>query len=170
MSDQGPDLGQWRVVVTSPVLVVASIVLGVGTACVLAYWIVVGMNLDLVVILLGLALVTGFVAASARVAVSIGPRGLQASSTLFGFSWTTLELDDIADARVDHVSPGSWFGWGYRASLGGTALILTGSRGLVLDLVSGKDFTITLPDPDWALAALESAADARGGTGSLDRA
>lgn len=169
MSDQGPDVGDWRAVVTSPVLATASVVLGVVFLAVLAYWLVVGSNVTFVVILLALALATGFVAASARVVVSIGGAGVQASSALFGFGWTTLSLDDIADARVDDVSVGSWFGWGYRVTLGGTALILQGRRGLVLDLVSGKDFTITMPDPDWALAALQRAADARGGTGSLDR-
>ncbi|AMM20149.1 hypothetical protein AX769_08190 [Frondihabitans sp. PAMC 28766] len=169
MSSQGPDLGEWRAVVTSPVLTGASIVIGVAAAATLVYWIAVGSNLDLLVVVLVLMFVFAFVAGTARVVVTIGSHGLQATSALLGFAWTNLSLDDIADARVADVSIGSWFGWGYRASLGGTALILHGDRGLVVDLVSGKEFTLTLPDPEWALAALETAADARGGSGSLDR-
>ncbi|RKR75065.1 hypothetical protein [Frondihabitans australicus] len=162
---------EWRSVVTSPVLVGASVVLGVATAVVLVWWLVVGGDLDFVVILLALVLATGFVSASARVVVTVGASGLTAASAFFGFHWTRLELDDIADARVDTVSLGSWFGWGYRASLGGSALLLVGRRALVVELVTGREFTITLPDPEWALAALLAAADARGdvaGPGSLD--
>jgi hypothetical protein len=159
---------EWRAVVTSPVLVGASVVGGVATAVVLAYWGAVGGDLDFVVILLVLAVVTGFVAASARVVVTVGARGLTVASALFGFEWTRLALDDIADARVDSVSLGNWLGWGYRVTLGGSALLLVSGRGLIIELVSGRDFTLTMPDPDWALAALLAAADARGGSGSLD--
>lgn len=165
--ETGPG-GEWRSVVTSPVLVGASLALGLATAVVLVYWLAVGGNLDFVVILLVLAVVTGFMAASARVVVTIGPSGLTAASALFGFEWTRLELDEIADARVDSVSLGNWFGWGYRVSLGGSALLLVSGRGLIVELVSGRDFTLAMPDPEWALAALLAAADARGGAGSLD--
>lgn len=153
---------EWQQTVTSRVLTVAAFVLGVAAAVVLVYWLVVGHDVNLLVILLAVVFAAGACAACARVRVSVGVEGVVAESALFGFTLARHSLDEISDARVDAVRLGSWFGWGYRVTMGASALILHSGRGLVLDLVSGKEFTITLPDPDAALAALEAAAEARG--------
>lgn len=151
----------WVATVTSRVLAVPAIVLAGAAAVTFVYWLVVGSDVDFLVILLALVLAAGFCAACARVRVSVDAAGVSCESTVFGFSLARFSLDDIADARVEYVGLGSWFGWGYRVSLGASALILGAGPGLVLKLVSGKEFTVTLPEADAALAALEAAADAR---------
>jgi hypothetical protein len=153
---------EWQQTVTSRVLTVAALVLGVGAAVLLVYWLVVGHDVNLLVVLLAVVFAAGACAACARVRVSVGAEGVVAESAFFGFTLARHSLDEISDARVDAVSVGTWFGWGYRVTMGASALILHSGGGLVLDLVSGKEFTITLPDPDAALAALEAAAEARG--------
>jgi hypothetical protein len=94
--------------------------------------------------------------------VSVGEDGVLVESTVLGFPLAQYSLDEIADAHVDLVSIGSWYGWGYRITLGASGVILQRGPGLVLSLVSGKEFTVTLPTAGAALSALEAAADARG--------
>jgi hypothetical protein len=154
--------GDWVAVVTSHVLVGAAAVLGAAGVVVLVYWLVVGGDVNLLVILLAVVFAAGACAACARVRVTVGTRGLVAESALLGFTLAQHRLDEIADARVETVRLGAWLGWGYRISAAGSALLLRQGPGLVLELVSGKEFTVTLPGDaaSAALAALEAAADA----------
>ncbi|BDZ49587.1 hypothetical protein GCM10025867_18280 [Frondihabitans sucicola] len=152
----------WQTTVTSRVLSVTSVVLAAAAAVVLAYWLAVGQNVDLLVVVIALIVVAAFSASCARVRVTVGSTGVVVDSVVLGFPLAQFALDDIADAWVDLVSVGSWYGWGYRATLGASGVILQRGPGLVLSLVSGKEFTVTLPSAGAALAALEAAADARG--------
>lgn len=152
----------WSAVVTSRVLSVTAIVVAVAAAVVLVYWLAVGSDVDLLVVTVALICVAAFCASCARVRVTVGDSGVLVESTVLGFPLAQYALDDIADAYVDLVSVASWYGWGYRVTLGASGVILQRGPGLVLSLVSGKEFTVTLPTAGAALAALEAAADARG--------
>lgn len=152
--------GAWIATVSSRVLAVGAVVLGAAAATVLVFWLVARPGLDFLVILLVLALAAGFCAACARIRVTIDSAGVACESTFFGFTLARFGLDEIADARVEQVTLGSWFGWGYRVTLGASALVLRAGPGLVLELVSGKQFTVTLPEAAAALVALEAVADA----------
>lgn len=146
----------------SRVLLVSAAVLGAASAAVLVFWLVARPGVDFLVLLLGLVFALLFCLAPARVRVTAGPAGLVVESVLLGFALAQYRLDEIADARVDEVRLGPWLGWGYRVSGAGSAVLLRQGPALVVELVAGREFTVTLPAQDAAaaLAALEGAADA----------
>lgn len=143
---------------SSRVLSVAAVVLGVAAVADLVYWLVARPGVNFFVVLLALVFVAAFCGACARVRVVVGASGVAVESVVFGFGLARFALDEISDARVDDVRLGQWFGWGYRVTMGASALVLATGPGLVLTLVSGREFTVTLPAAAEALAALEAAA------------
>ncbi|GAA4267673.1 hypothetical protein [Frondihabitans peucedani] len=147
---------------SSRVLLVSAVVLGAASAAVLVFWLVARPGVDFLVLLLGLVFALLSCLAPARVRVTAGPAGLVVESVPLGFALAQYGLDEIADARVEPVSLRSWVGWGFRFTAGGSGVILRGGPALVLELISGKTFTVTLPgaDAEAALTALEDAADA----------
>ena len=64
---------------------------------------------------------------------------------------------DIETAEVVDVRPVKWGGWGYRGSrllFGRAALVIRGGPGLRVVTKKGKAFTVTVDEPEGAVAAL----------------
>lgn len=64
-----------------------------------------------------------------------------------------IPLDQVSGAQlVPLVSPRSWGGWGYRwRPEKGTAVVVRRGQGLVIDLGSGRRFTVTVDDAQGAV-------------------
>jgi len=63
-------------------------------------------------------------------------------------------LADIKHAAPAQIRPMEWGGWGYRVIPGRRGVILRGGPGLVLNLVDGTRFAVTVDDPRDAAAVL----------------
>ena len=64
---------------------------------------------------------------------------------------------DIDTAEVVDVRPRKWGGWGYRGSrllFGRAAVVIRGGPGLRVVTKKGKSFTVTVDEPEGAVAAL----------------
>jgi hypothetical protein len=67
-----------------------------------------------------------------------------------------IPLAEVAGAHAEaRVSPRTWGGWGYRwRPEKGTAVIVRGGPGIVLDLGGDRRFTVTVDDAEGAVRAL----------------
>lgn len=62
--------------------------------------------------------------------------------------------DELAAAGVTDLRAGRWGGWGWRWSGAGTAVLLRSGPALRLVPRDGRPFSVSLDDPDGAVAAL----------------
>jgi hypothetical protein len=76
-------------------------------------------------------------------------------------------LADVAGASRAEVSTQAWGGWGYRIRRAGRerAYVIRGGPALVLSLCDGRSVTVTVDDPDGAVAAIAAARAAAGPAG-----
>ncbi|MFF9842686.1 hypothetical protein [Streptomyces sp. NPDC013740] len=97
-----------------------------------------------------------------RVRVSADRRGLTVRPALVARPRLRVPLDTIADARARHVDPLTEFGgWGYRVRPGASGVILRSSPALAVRRRDGREFVVTVDDPETA-AGLLNALAARG--------
>lgn len=92
-----------------------------------------------------------------RLRVSVDWRGLRVVS-LFGIPLKRVPLDRIDVVEATDIRPGDWGGWGYRIMPGRSAVVLRSGPGLVVTSTSGKQFAITLDDPEQPAALLQALA------------
>lgn len=57
-------------------------------------------------------------------------------------------LTAIAAVSAEDIDPLRWGGWGYRIMPGRSAVVLRGGPALVIDLVDGRRFCVTIDDPE----------------------
>lgn len=91
-----------------------------------------------------------------RIRVTADARGLSVSTGLVALPFPVLRvpLAQIATARAETIHPAAWGGWGLRMMPGRSGIILRGGPGLVLDLHDGRQFAVTLDDPEVAAGLL----------------
>ena len=107
---------------------------------------------------LSLAVLAALLCASfIRLRVSVDWRGLRVVS-LFGLPLKRMPLDRIDVVEATDIRPGDWGGWGYRIMPGRSAVVLRSGPGLVVTSTSGKQFAITLDDPEQPAALLQALA------------
>ena len=92
--------------------------------------------------------------ALARLRVRIDNRGLRIVSELLPFLRKSIPLATIREARTEVLEPASWGGWGYRVAPGRSALLLFAGPGLTVDLTNGKNFSLSLRDPQTPAALI----------------
>lgn len=108
---------------------------------------------------LSVAVVAALLCASfIRLRVSVDWRGLRVVS-LFGIPLKRMPLDRIDVVEATDIRPGDWGGWGYRIMPGRSAVVLRSGPGLVVTSTSGKQFAITIDDPEEPAALLRTLAD-----------
>ena len=73
--------------------------------------------------------------------------GLTLTLGILGWPRKRIAVGEITRASVTTVRPVEWGGWGYRVTTGRSALVLRAGPGLVVDLVDGRRFAVTLDDP-----------------------
>ncbi len=97
----------------------------------------------------GALLVTALLAAAfGRIEITADARGLRLRSWFFGIAFKRIALADIATAHSAQIDPLQWGGWGYRFRPGRSALVLRTGPGLVVEQHDGRQFAVTLRDPD----------------------
>lgn len=92
-----------------------------------------------------------------RLRVSVDWRGLRVVS-LFGIPLKRIPLDQVAVVESTDIRPMDWGGWGYRVMPGRSAVVLRSGPGLVVTTASGKQFAITIDDPEQPAALLQALA------------
>ncbi len=65
-------------------------------------------------------------------------------------------LARIAAVHAADISPLQWGGWGYRIGPGRSAVVLRGGPGIVVELVDGRAFAVTIGDPEPGVALLDA--------------
>lgn len=102
----------------------------------------------IVILLLSLSL--------ARLRVLIDNRGVRIASAILFFPWKVIPLAEIMEARVDALQPEQWGGWGFRVMPGRSGLILSGGTGLTVRTTRGKEFSVSLRNPQTPAALLNA--------------
>lgn len=102
-----------------------------------------------------LALATILCASFVRLRISVDWRGLRVVS-LFGIPMKRIPLDQVDVVEATDIRPMDWGGWGYRIMPGRSAVVLRSGPGLVVTSTSGKQFAITIDDPEEPAALLQA--------------
>ncbi len=113
-------------------------------------------NPGFLVMALVLVGIMGEIATASDVRATCGPQGVSVHWGLFGWPRVRYALSDIADASVVRVP---WWGvsFGFWWTPRRTVCTVRSGPALQLRLRSGRTVTITVPDPQAALAALQAA-------------
>ncbi|MEZ4323833.1 MAG: DUF1648 domain-containing protein [Polyangiales bacterium] len=85
--------------------------------------------------------------------VTVDRRGLSMRWGTSGLWRHVIPLGDILRAGSIHVQPIVWGGWGYRGSLfimKRAAMVMRGGPGVHLELTGGREFALTVNDPETA--------------------
>lgn len=100
--------------------------------------------------------------AFASVRVTVDHRGVLIGSGRFGRLRKTIPLDQIKAAGSQRVSPWRDFrGWGYRVTPHRSGLVTREGEALALELVSGREFVVTVDDSQTAAALVNALVDRR---------
>ncbi|WP_269939108.1 hypothetical protein [Arthrobacter sp. HY1533] len=94
------------------------------------------------------------VALLAHLQVTVDWRGLRIVSTFGRITLKHIRLEDVAAVEVTELRPMEWGGWGYRVMPGRSAVIMGAGPGLILTTTGGKQFAVTVSDPDTAASLL----------------
>ncbi|KGJ78575.1 hypothetical protein GY21_06520 [Cryobacterium roopkundense] len=146
-------VGPWAVTITSRLFVgvAAFVIVAAGAVTLIPIWdepIRTGSSaVAIVSTVVILTAVLVFVLAFVRIHVTVDERGLRVVSWL-GIRIKAIPLKAIESVFADDLVPMQWGGWGYRIMPGRSALILGTGPGLVVQLTSGNQFAISLPDPE----------------------
>lgn len=91
-----------------------------------------------------------------RIEVTVDRRGLRLVAGLLRLPFKRIGLDQIASAAAQDVRPAEWGGWGYRIMPGRSALVLRAGPGMVVHQRDGREFAVTLRDPQTPAALLNA--------------
>ena len=134
--------------------------LAIGTlvpvAAVAAAMAVSGLQWELLPLLLVLLAAVAVMAAFLRVHVVVDDRGLRVTSGLGGLPIKRIRPEQVQGVETTELIPARWGGWGYRVMPGRSALILRTGPGLVVTTTAGKQFAVSLDEPEVPAALLES--------------
>ncbi|MFD4367697.1 DUF1648 domain-containing protein [Rhodococcus sp. NPDC058521] len=100
------------------------------------------------------ALLVVVAGAFASVTVQVDQRGVSLSS--WGLRWKRVPLDTIESATVTRIVPVQWGGSGYRFTPRGTAVVVRGGEGIVLEKKNGRPFAITVDSANDGAALINS--------------
>ncbi|MDY7542671.1 MULTISPECIES: hypothetical protein [unclassified Cryobacterium] len=150
------ETGAWITTVTVPLFAIVSVALLAAAATIL---IVTGRDGGpaadvfggVVLLVLGV-LMLGF----ARLRISVDWRGLKVVTWFLGIALKTIPLTEIESVHTDTLEPMNWGGWGYRFMPGRSAIILRTGPGVVVTLTNGKQFAVSLDEPETPAALLST--------------
>ncbi|TNU73892.1 hypothetical protein FH969_08935 [Miniimonas arenae] len=113
--------------------------------------------------LVGGVLVVAAVAGAwlARITATVDARGLRVTSWL-GIPVKRIPLSDVAAVRSEDLEPTQWGGWGFRWLPGRTAYVARRGPALVVVRRDGREFAVTLDDPEPLASVLAALAAADG--------
>ncbi|MGC0363897.1 hypothetical protein ABH922_001881 [Rhodococcus sp. 27YEA15] len=129
-------------------IAVAMTGLAVATAVYSQWWVAAIMGLTTIV-------TTAF----ASVTVRVNRQGVTISS--WGVRWKKIPVARIRSASMDDIRPSDWGGWGYRLSSKGTAVVLRSGAAIVLILENGRQFAVTVDNPEGGVRLINSLIQAR---------
>ncbi|MDY7527252.1 MULTISPECIES: hypothetical protein [unclassified Cryobacterium] len=153
----GPtEIGAWITTVTVPLFAIVSLALFAAAAALLILTTREGEPgadvFGAVVLLLLAVLMLGF----ARLRISVDWRGLKVVTWFLGIALKTIPLTDIESVHTNTLEPMHWGGWGYRFMPGRSAIILRTGPGVVVTLTNGKQFALSLNEPETPAALLST--------------
>lgn len=90
----------------------------------------------------------------AHLQVTVDWRGLRIVSTFARITLKHIRLEDVAAVEVAELRPAEWGGWGYRVMPGRSAVIMGAGPGLIVTTTGGRQFAVTVGDPDTAASLL----------------
>lgn len=99
------------------------------------------------------------VLAFASLRVTVDWRGLRVISLLTGVPLQRIPLNQIQDVQVADLHPAEWGGWGYRVMSGKSAVIVRSGPGIVITTHDGKQFALSLRNPEAPAGLLHTLAD-----------
>ena len=111
-----------------------------------------------------LALCAVCTAPLASITVVVDRAGLDVRFGPLGWPRKHIPLAAIAAVSAEDIDPLRWGGWGYRVMPGRSAVVLRSGPAIVVDLVGGKRFCVTIDDPEPGVGLLRgylAAADPR---------
>lgn len=97
------------------------------------------------------------VSAFSRITVMIDRRGVTVLYSRLRWPRTVVALGDVVDAEPTELSPATWGGWGYRGSrtaIKRAAVLIRGGPGLLVTIADGTKLSVSVDDPESAVAAL----------------
>ena len=92
----------------------------------------------------------------ASITVVVDRNGLDVRFGPLGWPRKHLPLAAIAAVSAEDIDPMRWGGWGYRILPGRSAVVLRSGPAVVVDLVGGKRFCVTIDDPEPGVALLRA--------------
>lgn len=148
------ETGAWSKTVTVPLFAWVALIVVVGSAVLLTTMIGEGDTAGALVAGFVLFFVLILMVVFVRLRVSVDWRGLKVVSSILRIPLKTAQLGEIESVHVDNLDPVQWGGWGYRIMAGRSGIILRRGPGLVLNLTNGKQFAVSLIDPETPAALL----------------
>ena len=86
--------------------------------------------------------------ATSSLSVRVDSRGLHTLWGPFGWPRMRMPLDEIVNAHAEDIAPMKWGGWGYRISRRGTASVVRGGPGIVVERDGKADYAVTVDGAD----------------------
>lgn len=150
------EVGAWSKTITVPLFAWVGLIVVAGSVVLLITMIQAGVTGGTIVAGFVMLFVLGFMLAFVRLHVSVDWRGLRVVSSILRVPLKSAELVDIESVHTDILDPVQWGGWGYRIMPGRSAIILRRGPGLVLNLTNGKQFAVSLDEPETPTVLLMS--------------
>ncbi len=153
------EVGAWSATVSTGLLyvvalAVAGLAVGVNVPALAAGDFSAVSILGLAVMVLAVVALLSF----ASLRVTVDWRGLRVVSLLTRVPVKRIPLDRVRDVEVTDLHPAEWGGWGYRVMSGRTAVILRSGPGMVVTTRDGKQFALSLRNPETPAGLLHTLA------------
>lgn len=94
----------------------------------------------------------------ASLRVTVDWRGFRVVSLLTRMPVKRIPLGQVRDVQVTDLHPAEWGGWGYRVTVGKSAVILRSGPGIVVTTHDGKRFALSLRNPETPAGLLHTLA------------
>lgn len=107
--------------------------------------------------MLGAGILTAALAGTlSSVRVTVDRNGLAVASRLILIPLRRIPRQKIRSVKTVNFQPLEWGGWGYRVLPGRSAILLRRGPGILVTLVNGRVFGVTVDDPQEAVDLLTS--------------
>ena len=152
------EVGAWSRTITAKVFVWATLILVVLAGAITLPLLTTG---DLGSGLFGpvvMLVVIILLAAFTRLRVTVDWRGLRVVSALLRIPLKRIRPEHVRAVEAAELRASEWGGWGYRFAPGRSAIILRSGPGLVVTTATGRQFAVTIADPEIPAALLQAIA------------
>ncbi|ONH31563.1 hypothetical protein BL254_22905 [Protofrankia sp. BMG5.30] len=150
------EVGAWSRIITANIFIWATLVV---VALSTAVYVPITFSGDIGSGVFGLVIIVVVavpLASFIRLRITVDWRGLRIVSLLLHIPLKRIPLNKIRAVETMEIRPSEWGCWGYRIMPGRSALVLRAGPGMVVTNIDGKQFAITLDDPETPAALLNT--------------